>query len=582
MSWGGVLACARKRARRHFIQYLYNSCSQRACFAHSFGDIDQSPPSPLPALKTRLGKGISSPDRFTWNKSANNEGGSKFLRDGRDIEAESGMVGHSKSRKYKWKKCGLGGGRGRDATWTSKQQRSLASELKNIRASGHWGDVFDFLDAARLRGVPLNEVIYGIATSTMAKSGKWIQALSLMNEMRSEGLTPNEFIYSASIEACGKAGEWEQALAIFENMKSAAVPINTFVYTNVIQACGRASQWEWALELIRVMRQDKVPLNSHTYRAAIEACKEAGQWQAALSLLHEMAIDGVEPSLFTYSAAISACGHAGEWERALDLLDELWVAGLSPDVPCYNAGLAALSQVGQVKRSEVLLQEMIQEAKVMPNTTSYCSVITAHARAIPRRIVRGAEDNAGAGAGAGEVEDWDWCPEVMVGKGRVEKKEGSWSRAVELLDEMKRRGVQRNTTAFSAVISACGSAGEWREALRILDLAQQEGVRADTRLYCAAMVACIDAGQYNRAIGLGLSLRPPVPNPDPEGVSPTNPKQDHVIESTGNWSSVCNMGEGARSDDQREKNSCAPHEMRERMKLSKDLGGVQVAGGGKR
>lgn len=114
-------------------------------------------------------------------------------------------------------------------------------------------------------------------------------------------------------------------------------------------------------------------------------------------------------------------------------------------------------------------------------------------------------------------------------------------KALELYDEMKRKGIPRNVHTFSALMNVCvksgqfelalkvynemlkegcvpnrvtyhtlidayGKAGQWRQALGVLKQMSLQAVKPDVRTYNTLMIACNGSGQWQEALGLYKQL----------------------------------------------------------------------------
>lgn len=77
-----------------------------------------------------------------------------------------------------------------------------------------------------------------------------------------------------------------------------------------------------------------------------------------------------------------------------------------------------------------------------------------------------------------------------------------WRRAVGLLDEMQRVGVEPNLFSFSAAISACAKDAQWERAVALLEEMPQRGIEPDVVSYSAAITACEKGRQWERAVAL--------------------------------------------------------------------------------
>ena len=80
---------------------------------------------------------------------------------------------------------------------------------------------------------------------------------------------------------------------------------------------------------------------------------------------------------------------------------------------------------------------------------------------------------------------------------------GEVGTAKNLLQKMKRNGVQPNIISFNSVMTACVTTSRWKDALHILDLCHREpGAQPDIITYTNAMRACSRGGNTNRALTL--------------------------------------------------------------------------------
>lgn len=55
--------------------------------------------------------------------------------------------------------------------------------------------------------------------------------------------------------------------------------------------------------------------------------------------------------------------------------------------------------------------------------------------------------------------------------------EGLWSRALLLLGQMKKDGIEPDGFCYSSAISCCGAEGRWEEALKLINVMKKGGPR---------------------------------------------------------------------------------------------------------
>ena len=82
------------------------------------------------------------------------------------------------------------------------------------------------------------------------------------------------------------------------------------------------------------------------------------------------------------------------------------------------------------------------------------------------------------------------------------EKAAQCERALEILDEMKRRGVAPNVFSYSAAISACEKGGRWERALALLAEMRTRGVAPDVIVYNSTISACATGARWDHALAL--------------------------------------------------------------------------------
>ncbi|CAN0154947.1 unnamed protein product, partial [Laminaria digitata] len=72
---------------------------------------------------------------------------------------------------------------------------------------------------------------------------------------------------------------------------------------------------------------------------------------------------------------------------------------------------------------------------------------------------------------------------------------GEWRKALHLLLKMINSGVEPDTIAYNASISASAKCGEWQMALKLFDSLFRAGLSPDVRTYSSAILACFKGQQ---------------------------------------------------------------------------------------
>jgi len=77
---------------------------------------------------------------------------------------------------------------------------------------------------------------------------------------------------------------------------------------------------------------------------------------------------------------------------------------------------------------------------------------------------------------------------------------GELELAIDVYKQMKPEGCQPNVVTFNTLIDVYGKTGQWEEAVNVLDLMQREGLEPEIRTYNTAIIACNMCGQPEEAL----------------------------------------------------------------------------------
>lgn len=242
-----------------------------------------------------------------------------------------------------------------------------------------------------------------------------------------------------------------------------------------------------ALSLLEQAKEKEFPLDVYLYTSAMDACAKAGSWQRALELLDEMILESngaVKPNAYTYTVAITACSNGGQWERALVLLQQMKQQNIKVSTITYNAVISALAKGSTSKMKRAVKHQMVS-ASLYNRMESGNSKGHSSADSVQLK-----ENKDGSNKhSAQEFNDSN-------------EKDQLWSKALDLLEQMKREGVKADAITYSSAIVACGSAGRWKEVLKLLKVMQKGGptTRPNRIAYTNAITACGRSGEYQHAL----------------------------------------------------------------------------------
>eukprot|EP00435_Cladocopium_sp_Y103_P068377 s772_g31.t1 len=281
-----------------------------------------------------------------------------------------------------------------------------------------------------------NVITYGNAISACEKGHQWPTAVQLLSELQMKKLQSNVIVFSAAISACEKAGEWPMALALLCECQVQQVEANRIAYSAAISACEKGLRWPEALHLLTFASSFGPALvDVVMYNAAISAMED---WKCAAALLQKLQErshgfpgklcqqeEELHPTVITFNACLATMrGEA--WQRALCIFEEMATLQLKATLISYNTLISSLaSSYDSWEMALTLLEELPRELR--PNARTYTAAMSA----------------------CEQGECWDGAlallaiipgPDLVAYGGAVSCCQRRWREALELLEQMRRRG----------------------------------------------------------------------------------------------------------------------------------------------
>ena len=337
--------------------------------------------------------------------------------------------------------------------------------VRGLLKRSQWRRALQLLDLMEEWEVPQSTRIYNIIISACAKAREVGQAMALLKKMRSLSIKPDVVTFNALISACASAGRWKDSMSLLQQcQREPGVDPDIITYTNAMRACARARKYKDAIELLEVLQDLGLKPDVYAYTAAIDACAKGKMWRKALDILDEMRTRGVQPSEVTYSVAITACGNGGQWQRAMELLNQMRMKGMPINVITYSSTISALAKAARRNLKGTVGGEGIAD-----------ELSTKALDLLEQMKKEGVEPDAYSYSGAISA-----CASA-----------GRWKEALDLMSQMKKGGpkTRPNRITYTAAVSACGRAGEWEHALRLFDEMRNDGLQADRISYNAVVSA---------------------------------------------------------------------------------------------
>lgn len=174
----------------------------------------------------------------------------------------------------------------------------------------------------------------------------------------------------------------------------------------------------------------------------LQAYGLAGRWEDALGLLPRAAAAGVRPDERMYCAVINAMGDSGAWREAVELVRAMRVlAGASTGDSEREAAAADAEVVVDVDKGGECCFPMYDGDN--QQLLSWLSSLPLPSPPRPGRSAYGCACRAGSLT-------------------------GQWPAVLELIDDMRRDGVERDPAVYASAIRAFVEAGEWERAVELV------------------------------------------------------------------------------------------------------------------
>ena len=283
-------------------------------------------------------------------------------------------------------------------------------------------------------------------TNGLSRRLQWRKAMQIVDMMEGLKLPRTLGQYNSLLMAMSKSGESVQAKNLLQRLKRESIQPNTISYNSVIAACANPRNWKDALIVFdQCLREPGVPADIYTYTNAIRACAKGGKADRALALLQVAEDTQLPVDAYCYTAAIEACAKVKLWKKALQLLEKMELKGIAPSEVTYSVTITACGNGGNWQKALELL-DLMTEKNMKINIITYNAAIAALSKA------------------------------AKTGRGQYGDRE-LWRTSLELLDRMKRDGIEPDGFSFSSAISSCGAYGKWEEALELFQSMKEGGVR---------------------------------------------------------------------------------------------------------
>ncbi|CAB1119855.1 unnamed protein product [Ectocarpus sp. CCAP 1310/34] len=228
--------------------------------------------------------------------------------------------------------------------------------------------------------------------------------------------------------------------------------------------------------------------------SVLRALDEQDEDSAVLEAVKRGREKGVLLNPSIYRCALKACGNLGDYDQANDILVRMAEESLTPDIVHWNHALRASAACARWQETRLRLKEM-ETSGSTPDEFSYSMALKACSAGL------WSGDSWCDSRGWGAEEDKSSCrrKNALNGEGQLDgsgdKKEPKvpqacrGKNAIELLQEMKQRGVRLSAHAYTLAMAACLEGHRDRHPELEAGLDKEKGPpSADLRLAEAALL----------------------------------------------------------------------------------------------
>lgn len=332
-------------------------------------------------------------------------------------------------------------------------------------------------------------------------------AMELLHTAKERGLLVNSFHYNTLLQICSKHKRLDNALELFEEMKASEIPLDAFTYTNMFAVYGQLQDKTALMDLYKsAPNKHKDDVFYASLFLALEKCQGAAECEQALTA---MRAEGIRLSLGMYASLIRIHKTTGP-KRSYEYFLECERVGLYPNRVMVLNLLDVLKSSRQmeifqaVKRKYASLlergQDYVYKTDIKAAATVSFNDLIAQAKATGNYTEALAFSDRWLATQKTLTPGGLTSCIVIYGLAKQPRK------ALELLETLRRRGVQPNIMHYNAVMSSCSRGGLYDEALQVF-LAIDPSLAKDEFTHGVVLSVFEKQGDWQAALNLFNELR---------------------------------------------------------------------------
>jgi len=236
-------------------------------------------------------------------------------------------------------------------------------------------------------------------------------------------------------------------------------------------------------------------MDAFSYNLVMKAYAEVEAFEQIFKLYKQMRSRSILPSETTYTLVLQASLDAGDYLKAKQIFDDIRSSSLKANVVHYTSYMRGLLNSGRLDEASMLLEDMLKSPRTQPDLFTYSTLVKAYSdrgnvsaalRILKRMLSNGINPDA-------------VVFNIVLTGCAVRPMEASL--VLEVLDSLRREGLQPTAITLSVLIKAFAKTEAWDCALEILETAPERlDLIPEPRIFAQLAQACNNAGRMRKAL----------------------------------------------------------------------------------
>ncbi|KAJ4748766.1 Pentatricopeptide repeat (PPR) superfamily protein [Rhynchospora pubera] len=350
-----------------------------------------------------------------------------------------------------------------------------------------------------------NVVSWTIMIGMLSDAGCLSEALSLFQEMQYIGVAPDCVTFLKVLSLCSDPNASVLTLQIHTQIIKSAFGCNLTISNTLIDAYCKCGLSELAFAVFEEMEQR----DSVTYNALLSGYFKEGNYRNALDLFIQMLKTGPGPTHFTYSSLLNCATGLADPDVGTQIHGQIIKSNFTWDVYVNNSLLDFYSKINYLHHARKLFDEMLAKDHVSYNVmiSSYSrNCLTKEALDLFREMQLTSINHRDYPylsllSVAGSLSNHDLGRQIharVVFLGMASSNLTSnalinmYSTCGYLAcaDLIFRQHTDKSTTSWTSFITGCVQNGLYEEALKLFGEMRKTGLDPDTSTFCSVLKAC--------------------------------------------------------------------------------------------